>query len=161
MKYIWWILGLGAVVALFFIFAGDPGDQDQDPTPEAQTVQVYFNQTVDNEIEQVAVEREVEASDEDAVLVDRALEELLAGPTTEEEEDGLTTEINEGVSVNSVELDDGMAMVDFSAELDEDVAGSARVQAIRNQISMTVTQFDGVDEVEISVEGESEEILQP
>jgi hypothetical protein len=83
------------------------------------------------------------------------LETLLAGPTTDE----YTTAINEGVEVLDLTIEDGIARVDFSATLDEGVAGSATVNAIRNQIEQTLLQFS--DEVIISVEGETEEVLQP
>jgi hypothetical protein len=50
-----------------------------------------------------------------------ALEELLAGPTEREEADlEFTTAIPEGTEVESLEIDDGVAQVELSAELPED-----------------------------------------
>ena len=58
-------------------------------------------------------------------------------------------------------IEDGVATADFNARLDEGVAGSAMVMAIRGQIEQTLLQFPTVDEVVISVDGETEEVLQP
>ncbi|MGM0482593.1 MAG: GerMN domain-containing protein, partial [Patescibacteria group bacterium] len=90
-----------------------------------------------------------------------ALEELLAGPTEEEEDQGYSTAINEGVEILDFSIQEGTAQVDFSSELNEDVAGSATVLAIRGQIENTLRQFDPVDNVVIMVEGEEEGVLQP
>lgn len=90
------------------------------------------------------------------VLVD-----LLKGPTEQEKAQGLFTSINEGTRIQRVIIDSGIARVDFNARLNEGVAGSCRVQAIRSQITETLRQFTEVREVIISVDGNSEEILQP
>lgn len=63
--------------------------------------------------------------------------------------------------LQSLEIEDGVAQVDFSQDLDEGVAGSARVMALREQIKKTLLQFETVDEVVISVDGQTEGILQP
>ncbi len=125
--------------------------------PAEQTVSVYFMTVVDGEEQLASVERVVV----DENVEHATLEALLAGPTEEEEDMGYTTAINEGVSIISLTIEDGVAMADFSSELDEGVAGSAMVMAVRGQIEETLTQFDNIDEVVISVEGETEEILQP
>ena len=51
--------------------------------------------------------------------------------------------------------------VDFSKELGIGVAGSCRVEAIRSQITETLKQFKNVENVIISIEKETENILQP
>ncbi|HPP18950.1 MAG TPA: GerMN domain-containing protein, partial [Candidatus Dojkabacteria bacterium] len=58
-------------------------------------------------------------------------------------------------------IEDGVARVDFSKELEEGVAGSCKVESIRAQIEETLKQFDNIDSVIISVEGKVEGILQP
>ncbi|MDD3123440.1 MAG: GerMN domain-containing protein, partial [Candidatus Izemoplasmatales bacterium] len=58
-------------------------------------------------------------------------------------------------------LEGEVATVDFNEKLQEGVAGSATVMAIRNQIERTLLQFDYITEVVISINGDSEEILQP
>lgn len=127
-------------------------------TPETLTIDLYFVRVVEGQEEVTAVEREIPYTVATARV---AIQELLEGPTAEEVEAGLMTSIPEGTQLRDIEIIDGTARVDFSQELDEDVAGSATVTAIRNQIEMTLLQFETVDEVIISVEGETEEVLQP
>lgn len=90
-----------------------------------------------------------------------ALELLLDGPNQEEQARGYFTSIKPGVEVKSLSIDEGKARAEFNRALDEDVAGSCRVTAIRSQIESTLKQFKSVREVEILVEGRTETVLQP
>ena len=90
-----------------------------------------------------------------------ALEELLRGPDREESEDGYFSSINIGVGIQSLAIVDGTARVDFSKALEEQVGGSCRVAAIRSQIIETLKQFPTVKDVLISIDGRTEDILQP
>jgi len=87
------------------------------------------------------------------------LYKLLEGPTNEEKEQGYTTAISEGTTLNYFYVENGVAYADFSAELD--ASGSATVIMIRDQIEKTLLQFEDIEEVVISIEGEMEEILEP
>lgn len=136
----------------------DEAPPEEELAPETLTIEIYFVQVVDGQETVVPVEREIPYT---VATARAAIEELLRGPFPEEIEDGYSTAINETTQLQSIEIEDGVARVDFSQRLDEDVAGSARVMAIRNQIEMTLLQFETVDEVIISVDGETEEILQP
>lgn len=89
------------------------------------------------------------------------LSELLKGPTETERDNGFFTSINQGARVRRIVIKDKTASVDFNEELDKNVAGSCKVQAIRSQIMETLKQFSEIKEVVISVEGRSEEVLQP
>ncbi len=129
-------------------------EENLDPIEEMK-VSIYFV-IVDEMVERTeSVERTVSSIDykEQAVL------ELLEGPTVEEKEKGYSTAINEGVVLNYLSVSDGVAYVDFSEELD--ASGSAMVTMIREQIEKTLLQFEDVNEVVISIEGEEVEILQP
>ena len=90
-----------------------------------------------------------------------ALAQLLTGPTAEEEAEGYFTSINPGVTVNSLTIQDGVARVDFDSRLEQNIGGSCLVTHVRAQITDTLTQFPTVDEVVISIEGRTEDILQP
>lgn len=90
-----------------------------------------------------------------------AIEELLKGPLVIEKDNGYTTNINNGVKLQKVTIVDGIAKADFDKKLDENVGGSCRVAAIRAQITQTLKQFPSVKEVIISVDGRTEDILQP
>ena len=112
------------------------------------------------------VEREADIEDMDprsmpGELAYFALSELLKGPQKYEKEVGFFTSINDEVDLLKISIENGIATVDFSEELNEGVAGSCRVMAIRSQISETLKQFSEVKDVIISVEGRTEDILQP
>lgn len=104
------------------------------------------------------VERRVIARDDPARA---ALQALLAGPTPEERRRGVLTAVPEGATLREVSIRDGVAVADFDAGLERGVAGSCRVLAIRAQIERTLRALPGVREVVISVEGRTEEALQP
>lgn len=90
-----------------------------------------------------------------------ALAELLKGPTLEEETNGYSTAINYRVKVQSLSIKDKTAYVDFDETLEKAVGGSCRVAAIRSQITNTLKQFATVEDVVISINGRTEDILQP
>jgi len=128
-------------------------------TAPMTSVSLFFVQVDEDGQEAVeAVERSLRES---ADLAQRTLQALLQGPNANETGDGFTTTINEGVTIQSFEIEDGVASVDFNQQLQEGVAGSAMVIAIREQIEKTLLQFDNINEVIISIDGDSEEILQP
>ena len=135
MKQIWLVGLLIVLVAVgFFWFQG-----------QAQTVEVYFNQSLPTDIKQMPVERRVGKNLAEANLIKATLDKLIQGPTSAETTSGLMTVINPATKVQAVELDSaGGVMVDFSTELNDNVAGSATVLAIRNQIEKTVLQFEFV-----------------
>jgi hypothetical protein len=125
-------------------------------------VKAYFNNSnLDPEFscnKVFMVEREVAKTQATAKA---ALEELLAGPTEEEKSEGFFTSINTGVEIQSLTIQDGTAKVDFSDQLEYQVGGSCRVSAIRAQITETLKQFSTVENVVISINGRTEDILQP
>lgn len=130
---------------------------------ESMKVKVFFSSTKLNE-DMIdcslvfPVTREVEKS----VAVGRvALTELFKGTTFTEEEDKYFTNIPDGVVINSLDITDGVAKVDLNSKLEEGVGGSCRVTAIRAQITETLKQFPTVDSVIISIDGQTEDILQP
>ena len=130
---------------------------------ESMKVKVFFSSTKLNE-DMIdcslvfPVTREVEKS----VAVGRvALTELFKGTTFTEEEDKYFTNIPDGVVINSLDITDGVAKVDLNSKLEDGVGGSCRVTAIRAQITETLKQFPTVDSVIISIDGQTEDILQP
>jgi hypothetical protein len=90
-----------------------------------------------------------------------ALEELLAGVNEAEKIQGYYTSLNPGVKLNGVTIANGLAKADFDEQMDFQMGGSCRVATIRAQITETLKQFPSVKEVIISVNGNSEEALQP
>lgn len=91
-----------------------------------------------------------------------AVEELLSGPTpSEEQSEGYFTSLNKGVSIKGIKIEKNIAYIEFDEQLEFQVGGSCRVSAIRSQIIQTLRQFENVKEVIISINGRTEDILQP
>jgi len=90
-----------------------------------------------------------------------ALTELLLGPSWDEANRGFYTEINSGTPINSLAIVDGVARVDLGKRIEEGLGGSCRVAAIRSQITSTLKQFPSVTSVVISVDGRTDDALQP
>lgn len=90
-----------------------------------------------------------------------ALEELLKGPMIFEKNNGYFTNINPNVKIQKLTIMNGVARADFDIRLEEGVGGSCKVTAIRLQINQTLKQFPTVKEVIISIDGRTEDILQP
>lgn len=106
----------------------------------------------------VAVGRKVLKS---VAVAKAALEALLRGPTQEEIEKGYITTINSGVRVKKITIENGIARADFDEQLEFGVGGSCRVAAIRAQIINTLKQFPNIKGAVISINGRTEDILQP
>lgn len=138
-------------------------------------IRAYFGNNklnVVNECNEVhSIEREVEREgekDNKIVQIARAaLRELLKGPTDKEKEEGYFTSINSNVTINKLTVENGSIKLDFSENLNRGVAGSCRVTAIRTQIEQTIRQsltekgFRDIKEIVISINGRTEDVLQP
>jgi len=90
-----------------------------------------------------------------------AVSELLKGPSDAEKSQGYYTNINPGVKIQKMTIENGVAKADFDETLETAVGGSCRVSAIRVQITETLKQFPTVQSVIISINGRTEDILQP
>ncbi|HEX2916296.1 MAG TPA: GerMN domain-containing protein [Chloroflexia bacterium] len=74
---------------------------------------------------------------------------------------GRTASWGARVLLRSLNIDNGMATADFSQELKAYGGGSLRVNLIRDQITQTLTQFSNIKTVKITIEGQSEGVLEP
>jgi len=106
----------------------------------------------------IAVERQVPKTLE---VTKTAIEALLRGATQEEINQGFVSNINSGVRIQSLIIENEVAKIDFDKQLEFQVGGSCRVAAIRAQITETLKQFPSVDSIIISINGRTEDILQP
>ena len=104
------------------------------------------------------VEREIIKT---PAIVQNSLEELLKGPTEEEKLLGYITSINDNVKIKSISVVDGLATVDFDEQFNFQMGGSCRVSSISAQVEETLKQFSNVNQVVISVNGQTEGILEP
>lgn len=121
-------------------------------------LKVYFTKTVQNDVQIVEVTRNVAYTNQ---MGRAALQELLKGPTAEEKRAGLDTAIPAGVGIRELRIENGVAYADFDEKLQQGVGGSLRVSTIRKQITQTLMQFSTVKQVVISINGRSQDILQP
>jgi len=129
-------------------------------TPEEvtdiSTLKIYFGIQGEDDCSKVQyIERTVPKT---AEVAKAALTELLRGPV---EDPKLITSINPDTKLNSVIIRNGTAYADFNSGLNKDIGGSCRVTAIRAQITETLKQFPTIKNVVISVNGETEAILEP
>lgn len=129
---------------------------------DTRTVKVfYLNSNLDpeNSCEKVfPMERIIS---KEGSLIENTLKALLGEMNPADVEKGYDTVINLGIFVRNWSLKDGVARVDFSETLEAGVGGSCTVAAIRHQITETLKQFPSVKEVIISIDGRTEDILQP
>ena len=122
-------------------------------------VKVFLVRASSQETELVAVPRRVSA---ELPLAEAVLRELLKGPTVAERQQGLTSLIPERATLQSVSVSEtGVVRADFGEGLQQGVGGSMRVLGIRQQIETTLKAIPGITSVVLSVEGETEGILQP
>jgi len=130
-------------------------------SPETMKIKVFFNNSkLDPEVscnKVFPVEREMAKT---VAVARAALNELLAGTTLEEEADGFSKIIGPDVKIQSLTIENGVAKVDFNEALERG-GGSCRSAAIIAQINATLKQFSSVDNVIISINGRTEDILQP
>lgn len=91
-----------------------------------------------------------------------ALEAMLRGVTDESEKRaGYFSSLNDGVLIQKFDIVNKVAYVDFNSRFNEMVGGSCRVIAIRSQVEKTLTDLPDIDSVVMSVDGQTEGILEP
>ena len=128
-----------------------------------KTVKIFFNNIkfdpgLPNCSKVYSVDRSIKPT---LAVANAALEELFKGLTVEEKNLGYMTNVNSGVKIQKLTIENGLAKVDFSAELEKNGGGSCRSAAIIAQIKQTLKQFSSVQDVLISINGQTEDILQP
>lgn len=90
-----------------------------------------------------------------------ALESLLKGVSEEEKTNGYFTSLNDEILLRRFEIKGKVAYVDFDSRFNQGVGGSCRVIAIHSQIENTLNSLPDIDSVVISVNGQTEGILEP
>jgi spore germination protein GerM len=143
----------GALIYLFY-----PGNL------ETTTITLFWGNKVEDPeglfCEKVyPLERKIEGKTDNIILL--TMEELLKGPSKEEMEKGFFTTINPGVKIQDLIIENNKAIIDFDITLEKAVGGSCRVGAIRSQIIETLKQFPEITDIVISIDGRTEDILQP
>jgi spore germination protein GerM len=156
------VLVLVVVGAVFNSAKQNEINNNESTKEETIKVKAYFNNSkLDPEFscnKVFPVEREIVKT---PAVARAALEELFKGLTEAEKEAGFFTSINPGVKIQKLSIENSVASVDFDEQLEFQVGGSCRVSAIRAQITETLKQFSTVNSVIISINGRTEDILQP
>ncbi len=87
--------------------------------------------------------------------IEAALEELLKGPKPGSE---LFSDIDSRVEINSLQLEEGLATIDFSEEFLVYHGGATAEENILRQIVLTLSQFPEINRVSILIDGEAPEL---
>ncbi|HYI09040.1 MAG TPA: GerMN domain-containing protein [Thermoanaerobaculia bacterium] len=88
------------------------------------------------------------------------VEALMAGPAADERKRGAAVPFPKGSEVRSVNLRDGVAIVDFNERL-QNVGGSCQAQMIRAAVTETLNALPAVRSVKITAGGSEALALQP
>lgn len=130
--------------------------------PGLRSLEVYFSNT--DSSPKAECERVIPAI-RNIVKVEKvgtaALNEMLKGPNADEVSLGYKTNIPSDTKLQTFTIEGTEGRPDFTAELNKNVSGSCLVNAIKQQISKTVLQFSTINSVRISIEGQTEGILEP
>lgn len=87
-----------------------------------------------------------------------ALEELLTGPTAEEQSIGFSSAIPPGTRLRELSIENGVATVDLAGQFAEE-GGSLSMMARVAQVVFTLTQFPSVQGVQFRLDGQPVEAL--
>lgn len=118
-----------------------------------RTVTLYFaSMDEEDEFYLVPQAREVKTSG-NGNIYEEAIQELIKGPSEEE----LYPTLPSDVSVNSVVVSDGVAVVDFDIRIIsnfEEIPHSSTTETLAiYSIVNTLTEFDDIEKVKITIEG--------
>ena len=105
----------------------------------------------------VALQRKVPNAE---TLGPGAIDMLIKG-LSKKESGSYSTAVNSNTLLQKFEIKNGVAYVDFNLSLNNDVTGSCMAVAIRSQIEKTLTDLPDINSVVISVNGETQGILEP
>jgi len=89
----------------------------------------------------------------------QAIKELIKGPSLIEQTAGYISSIPQTAKLNTITSENNNIIVDFS-NLDIQ-GGSCAVMAVRAQIIETIKALTQIENITISIQGETEDILQP
>ena len=133
------------------------------PEKNYSSVAVYFGNTQEdpNSAECNKVYSTFRTIQKTQTVARATVEELLKGPNEAEKQVGFFTSINSNVKIKDLQIKDGVATIEFDSQLEFQVGGSCKVSAIKAQITQTLKQFPSIKDVVISIDGRTEDILQP
>jgi spore germination protein GerM len=130
-------------------------DTTTTPAPATEELTLYFSRDSDDCAEVEAVTRTMESG----ITLELALTELLAGPTDSERDAGFGSWFSADTAgmLDSVDIEDGLAMVSFDSALREVISGASSSCGSANllaQLDATVGEFDEVDRAVYALDGD-------
>lgn len=163
LKYVLYaLIALALVFGFVKIFGGPTTLQEASAFEWEKSVNVYFGNSKMGSSEDCAkvfpLTRVIPNAE---TLGPGALISLIQGLNQSEKGQGYFSSLNEGILINKFEVKDGVAYVDFSSDLNKGLGGSCRVWAIKSQIETTLNELSDINSVVISVDGQTEGILEP
>ncbi len=133
-----------------------PPDENDEPQVTQTEILLYF---ADDQAEYLIGEQRIITGEEPLegeALASTIIEELIQGP----EQEGLGATIPEGTRLLDLEIEDGLARVNFSAEIkSRHVGGSAGETMTLTSIVNSLTEMEEIDTVQIYIEGAIEDTL--
>ncbi|HOB21416.1 MAG: GerMN domain-containing protein [Firmicutes bacterium] len=125
---------------------------------ESRKEQIKLNVYFTRDAQEVVPAKRTLQGEDQVELLKAAFSALLAGPTEEEKQQGLSSQLPADAKLLDVKVEDGIAYLDFSREL-EQVGGSARVLGILKQIGFTATEVPGIEGAWLLIEGKKVEVF--
>lgn len=163
LKYFVYVVACGL---LFLLLVANFGRRTE-PTPIANAfewekeVQVFFVKKSVAELESCLAEAPLNRKVLNAeTLGPGALSALIEGLRPEEQVEYFSA-VNPATLIQKFEILGGTAYVDFNSALNQGLAGSCNAVAVRSQIENTLMALPDIDRVVISIDGETEGILEP
>lgn len=123
------------------------GQKDTQKDAQKDLVEIYFAKKSGEELELVAVRRPIRGDNQ---LKD-TIEELLRGPTPEEEKEGLLSEIPKGTILLGIRDFEGDYEIDLSKRFSTGSISS--MQTRLDQMTKTVSPLAGEKKIYLDVEG--------
>lgn len=125
------------------------------PAKTSVTIHPYFHDNAEPDAPPLAADRKttVQGEAKPDMLARKAFAELLAGPSRAEKDKGLFSSLPEGTILLGLRYARPFVYLNFNAAL-EQTGGSARVQAILDQISYTAASIPGIKAAILEIEGE-------
>lgn len=134
------------------------GAPDPNPNPSKRTVDVTLYFSDDQAMEVLPEKRTVELTEDEAQMpVEKiAVLELLKGP----KDANLRKTLPPEAELLSIEVKDGVAILDFSQEFQtKHWGGSAGETMTIDSLVYTLTEIEGIDKVQVLIEGKAIESL--
>ncbi len=140
-------------------FKKDIPENEIQKTEVIYSFNLYFNNSIKNpNLIDCTTMYPVPRKTKEIVTPEFVINELIKGLTDEEKKEGFVTAIPVDCVLNFVSLDKEKIIVDFKPF---HIAGSCATGMFTAQVKNTMLALANIKEVQITIQGQSEEILQP